>query len=445
MPRASKDLAKRLRFDRFPRPDTFRRWYGLVGLLVAVAGGVTWYAMHATGAQRQYLPGPMSQVHASFGDRCETCHQPYGGVPSENCLACHAERVHSEFEVAAPDCASCHVEHRTSGVFLAVANASCVDCHGNLATKNTTPAIQAAIHTFADHPELTPLRPGSRDTAAIRFNHALHLATTKIGEEDRLACADCHLPAADGRLMRPIVFEEHCQRCHAQSGLGPDSSVEVVHESPEVVREDLRAKLLVAAVRNPGMFEAYDPGLPGRAPRDALDQSKTLGAMVDPSLPNGTLARVEAKLYAPLDDAMGAGATSLLDGNKYCFLCHEEEGERTPGELARVAPTKIPTRWLLRGEFSHRTHDLLVCEHCHPAARESSQTSDVDLPDKAVCQRCHVDDDEQSAGTSCMLCHPYHDTSRDGALRDRRRKEVSIEAIFGREAPGVGSPAAAQD
>src|SRR6185436_11830236 len=112
MARASKDLAKRLRFDRFPKPDFFRRWYWLVGVIFVIVGGVSWYGLHAGTKQRQYLPGPISQVHASFGDR-----------------------VHSTIEVTTPDCASCHVEHRATGVFLAVANASCVDCHGDLKAK----------------------------------------------------------------------------------------------------------------------------------------------------------------------------------------------------------------------------------------------------------------------------------------------------------------------
>ena len=41
------------------------------------------------------------------------------------------------------------------------------------------------------------------------------------------------------------------------------------------------------------------------------------------------------------------------------------------------------------------------------------------------------------AGTSCMLCHLYHDTSKDPLLHGARRKEISIDAIFGKEAPGA--------
>ncbi len=229
MARNGKDLAKRLRFDRFPPPDFFRRWYCLVGVVAVVGGGVAWWALHAGTQQRQYLPGPVSQGHASFGDRCETCHAPYAGVPTDACLGCHTDRTHSKFEVTTPDCASCHVEHRATGVFLAVSNASCVDCHGELRTTRDRPEIQRSVRTFADHPELGPLRAGHRDEAAIRFDHALHLSTTKIDAADALACAQCHVPAKDGARMLPITFEQHCKRCHAQSGLGPDASVEVVH------------------------------------------------------------------------------------------------------------------------------------------------------------------------------------------------------------------------
>lgn len=441
MARNSKDLAKRLRFDRFPRPDFFRRWYWLVGVLFVLVGGASWYGLHAGTKQRQYLPGPVSQGHASFGDRCETCHASYAGVPTDACLGCHADRTHSKFEVKTPDCASCHVEHRATGVFLAVSNASCVDCHGDLQTKNEHPEIQHAIRTFADHPELGPLRAGRRDEAAIRFDHKLHLASTKINPDDKLSCSKCHVPAKDGALMLPITFEQHCKKCHAQSGLGPDSSVEVVHAAPDVVREDLKAKLLFAAVNNPdGIFGSTDPGLPGRVRRDPLDASVSLAAFIDPTNAKSALAKAEAKLYQPLDPTVTGGASSLLDANKYCFLCHDEDGTRAAGELPKIKPTKIPTRWLVHGSFSHRTHDLLKCEHCHPDVRDSAETADVNLPKKDVCQRCHIDGETQSAGTSCMLCHLYHDTSKDHVLRDSRRKEITIEAIFGKEAPIAHAP-----
>ena len=58
--------------------------------------------------------------------------------------------------------------------------------------------IPDTMRGFSDHPELGPLRPGRKDEAAIRFNHKLHLSTTKIGESDKLGCVSCHMIGKDG-------------------------------------------------------------------------------------------------------------------------------------------------------------------------------------------------------------------------------------------------------
>jgi len=184
MARASKDPAKRLRFDLWPKPDFFRRWYWLVGVIFVAAGVAAWYGLHMGSQQRQYLPGPVSQGHASFGDRCETCHEAYGGVPTKNCLGCHADRAHSKFEVKTPECASCHVEHRASGVFLAVSNASCVDCHGDLRTTRTEPVI---AHTMRGWGSVT--KPRSASTTSSTSRPPRSARTTSSGASAAMASA----------------------------------------------------------------------------------------------------------------------------------------------------------------------------------------------------------------------------------------------------------------
>ena len=164
--------------------------------------------------------------------------------------------------------------------------------------------------------------------------------------------------------------------------------------------------------------------------KKAAKNAYQLAAFIDPTIPKSAMAKAEAKLYQPLDRTKSGGESSLLDNNKYCFLCHDEDGTHAAGELPKIKPTKIPARWLMRGEFAHRTHDPLKCEHCHPDIRESAETAAVNLPPKEVCQRCHIDGEMQSAGTSCMLYHLYHNTSKDHVLRYSKRKEITIEAIF---------------
>ena len=62
----------------------------------------------------------------------------------------------------------------------------------------------------------------------------------------------------------------------------------------------------------------------------------------------------------------------------------------------------------------------------------------MNLPKKDVCQRCHIDGETQSAGTSCMLCHLYHDTSRDPAQRAAVQRPIPVAVLLGQELPERG-------
>ncbi len=420
--RASKDLAKRLRFDLFPKGDFFRHRYFLIGAVAAVAGLVIWVLFSAAFRQRQYLPGPVSQNHATFGDRCEKCHTAFKAVPNVACLECHPGRLHSEFEDRTPECQECHVEHRNVDVFLSVSNRTCVHCHGQLVTKRPQPIIQAAIKTFSAHPVFSPLREGKSDQAALRFNHKLHLTSDKIAANDKLVCASCHLPDADGRLIKPIVFEPHCKRCHEQKPPNPIGAIEAPHKTPDVVRLDLSAQLLVLAVANPeAIFKGRASTIPGIADRPPVSAAQSLQAYQ-----GEWLEKLESELYKPFDRT-----TPLLEHNKFCFLCHIEQGERAAGELPQLKETKIPKRWLERGGFAHRKHDMMACKTCHADVEKSEPTSDVNLPKNELCLQCHIDARHQSAGTNCMECHLYHDTSKNPELRPKKRKEVSLDVLKG--------------
>ena len=433
--RSSKDLAKRLRFDPFPRGDRFRRSYALLGIVATLAGIGGWLLLNRTMRDRQYLPGPVSQVHATFGDRCDNCHDQFHSVRNQACLRCHEVRVHSEFEVHTPRCAQCHVEHRFSETLLAVRNANCVDCHRQLVTKRSAPVIQAEIPTFAAHPPFGPLRKGQTDRAALRFNHRIHLTSDKIAKTDKLTCASCHQPNKTGTLMLPIRFEPHCKRCHKQEVQGPTGSIEAVHKSPDVVRADLIAQLSVVGIRDAQEIFAPPPvPLPGRHNRP-IDESNTLREYQE-----GQLKKLEGALYKSFQEPppaeAGASRLGLLELNKYCFLCHLQSAAAEAGQPASLEATHIPRKWLQRAEFSHRKHELLACKECHGSAETSELTTDVNLPNKERCTQCHVDGALQSAGTDCMSCHLYHDTSKNGALRASRRRAQTTDVFTGKAPPG---------
>jgi len=354
--------------------------------------------------------------------RCQRCHDASRTVQDTACLKCHAARIHSRFETHTPACRECHVEHRGAPALLAIHNASCVGCHGQLASKRTAPLIQASIKGFATHPAFVPLRPGRRDETALRFNHKVHLTSDKIPRDDKLVCASCHQPAPDGRLMRPIVFEPHCQRCHEQQPPNPFGGIKAPHETPEVVRTDLQKDLLMFAAQSPeGIFKGRPSMLPGVAERPSLSAASTLQGYQ-----SEWIEKLETVLYQPFDET-----PPLLEHNKYCFLCHVQQGDRIPGALAQLRETKIPRRWLERGGFSHRTHDPLACKTCHAAVEKSALTSDTNLPAKELCMKCHMDGTRASASTDCVRCHLYHDTSKSPELRARKKPEVTLEVLTG--------------
>ena len=420
----SKDIARKLRLAGYPGRDSFRQHYLAAGFVCMVAGFAVWLLMGSSFGARQYLPRPVSANHALFGDKCESCHDSFRPVSDQACLGCHSFRMHSAVETDTPACAHCHVEHRPTDVFLSVSEGACVACHGGLDTRDREPAIEADITDFASHPEFASVRGEKRkqDPGQLRFNHKVHLTSREISEDERpLECAKCHRLDATGKRMEPIRFAKDCQRCHEQAVEGPTGgSIITLHDTPEKVREDLRLKLLDAAasigtvtsdelrrqldklaVPSPELL--FPQNLPGRVERDQFSKERL------------SVSVLERDLYRAFVKPGTNGtpeSASVLSLNKNCFLCHSGKAADDATSLPEITPTAVPAHWMPRAEFSHGEHEQMPCASCHPSIPESRETSEVNLPGKDVCTACHVDGERASAGTVCMQCHVYHDTSR---------------------------------
>jgi hypothetical protein len=100
--------------------------------------------------------------------------------------------------------------------------------------------------------------------------------------------------------------------------------------------------------------------------------------------------------------------------------------------------TRIPQHWLVHAEFGHRKHEMVRCDDCHAMVRSSAATSDVNLPPKELCAKCHTESVASSAGAGCVLCHLYHDTSKGPAQRAAVQRAIPVAVLLGQEQPERG-------
>ncbi|MGA9505456.1 MAG: hypothetical protein WBV31_13545, partial [Terriglobales bacterium] len=160
--RTAKSVAKRIDLQYFARLHPFRRWklWLSIGLPVLALGWIL--AVNAVGHQKVYSPGPVSEAHAVFGDRCGLCHLSTGSfrapVVDAACQACHQAPAHNQRQTFTPACSSCHVEHRGTIRLAATADNACAQCHADLKSNDGTQRFDGHVSGFdRHHPEFSAL------------------------------------------------------------------------------------------------------------------------------------------------------------------------------------------------------------------------------------------------------------------------------------------------
>ncbi|MGL4551479.1 MAG: hypothetical protein ACRC33_09855 [Gemmataceae bacterium] len=416
--------------------DYFRRrrllpawgWWLLAGLL---AGVVTLATLYAARGDRAFQAGPLSRPHALFNHDCGKCHtsngttltrlwrgDAVGSVEDSACMKCHTAADHKGHPGPIGRCVECHKEHRGHEAVVRLPDATCLRCHADRVT-----AFDARHHP----PFATPADPGT-----VAFNHAAHLAPegvltaarSKDGEPVRkeLRCADCHVTDEEGRRMRPVAYERHCQSCHPlganlvcdwrdparlhQANQFRDAFLgRIAHPRPGQTAAGVRASLRDALTRfvlDPrhqgflGGGDAPPPRLPDRDATAAVPEA-AFGWV------NGQMAEVERVLF---------------DGPGGCRYCHAVK--RQGGGLPEVAAAAIPARWWKNATFNHEPHRMVSCNECH-AATKSVKSSDVMISDRESCVRCHK---PGGAGAGCVECHVFHDEEAMRAGRTKRALDV---------------------
>ncbi len=392
-------------------------------LTLLIVGGATL----AVGMRKPelFMPGSVSLKHAKFSNQCEKCHVTvkavWNVVPNKTCQTCHSEELLTPSHFGdraltpAPQCASCHLEHKGQSILATVPDSQCVGCHGDLKARDPVVPVGMAIHSFTkDHPQFAISRalPDKavptrvrldektvlRDDGKLKLNHAVHLEPlkTEAGEEEKLNCMSCHRTDGEGRYMQPIKYQRDCMRCHAIEfdPLLPGRSV--THgRQPSAVRQELEeiyAGLYLRTFPEETKKSLGTRRLPGQPP---TPQEKYVDERI---------ARAERILYPP--------------GGKKCLKCHfAESGSNS------VLKVNVPERWLPYSRFDHTAHFALpeikakgnVCITCHENAPASKKTEDVLLPTIGLCRTCHVEPGGAQAG--CKACHDFHPKLIAGKVR----------------------------
>jgi hypothetical protein len=404
----------------------------VLAVLVVFGGSALVYSL---GKHLVFMPGSISLKHRLFANDCARCHQAWKpvltGVPDKTCLSCHSGPPHfSERALTpAPQCATCHVEHRGQAVLAALSDSVCLQCHADLKVKEPRIPITTAIHSFmADHPEFAisvsrlghavqrvGLDEGKQvvDTAAIKLNHQLHLKSDLMGPDgpEQLSCASCHQADPQGAYMRPVNYEKDCMRCHRLDFDERLPGKTVLHgQSLEEADRFLRATYAeYYLLQHQSKLKAQGPTrrLPG-APR--AKEEIWIDGMVEEAErllmgPPGSKTKGKCVLCHILDRPGEASQSAQFGGTKSSTRVSESRML-----FPTIVKTAIPERWLPYSVFDHKAHNILKCVACHEAAPRSERTKDVLLPSIASCRNCHFE--PGGARTQCLTCHVYHDKSQ---------------------------------
>lgn len=347
-----------------------------------------------------------------------------------SCISCHEAQSFHQADVATDtSCSVCHREHMGAGPMAAVGAQTCVDCHGNarqmLAAREKSRRLPASafarrvqpgavvhmalrpadgytevITSFAvDHPEFRVLREKSPDPNTLKFNHRLHLTGSDIPPVNGrpLDCAYCHTPDATNAFMGRISFEKNCRACHALEFDERNPGMALPHGDPAYARAYLRSLPVQYAD-----YASRRLGITGRREIDAFVQ-RQIRSLRERVLSGEDLERAVflGDGGGPARSAAGAGAERARSAG--CALCHQVAWRENIPPF--VTLPLAPDRWLPGAAFDHSRHATMACSECH-AAVASERTSDVILPTRQSCARCHSP--QGGAAFGCVSCHVYH-------------------------------------
>jgi hypothetical protein len=470
-----REIAKSYR-DRVQSKFTrtiWRRTRFLVSVLLFAGGVLAIYYCEKNKPQEFFNTGPLSRSHAHLKAGCASCHVPERlasssaeepqrffqvlndrfekGAPSferidRACAKCHQQHdFHEPNVITNRSCSACHKEHQGLSGMMSIANLDCGSCHNNNAvmqasaergkqlpprsfhlnprlvnfrqvTSQLSRPADGYTKTFASfgegHPSFQLQRENVRDNDVLRFNHQRHLNSSDIPptRSGKLDCNYCHQPEPNGRYMQPISFEAHCQECHSLQFDVKNPDFQLPHGDAQLVRTFLRtlpAQYAELARRKRGLTNET------KVNEFAVQQVRQLLTQ----FPNAQ--ELERSIFFTRDPYKGSQQNDASSRAQYtgCAFCHEvKQAAGISYPTAEITKPVMIERWLPHAHFSHAKHATVAgCRECHVAAASSRLTSDVLIPAKESCVRCHSAAGIARKASECATCHLYHSPDQPGS------------------------------
>lgn len=172
-------------------------------------------------------PGELVEGHQKIKEKCQSCHEPFWGIPSEKCIACHklseigkdtiGKKVSILFHsnLNNPECTSCHTDHKGIKPSVSISKfyhsflpatkqKKCNNCH-SVPSDNLHKQVSTACSNC--HNAISW-------KSSVAFDHKMIQGT------DKNNCLSCHQKPIDSFHD---AFKDNCSKCHGTDKWLPSS------------------------------------------------------------------------------------------------------------------------------------------------------------------------------------------------------------------------------
>ncbi len=389
-----------------------------------------------------------SECHAQ-GQRSEGIHHE---DPTISCLECHSGHGNSDEvdpaelvgSVHKPfgdrECGFCH-ENKSSKLLAESADATCLECHGDVPEQHTNMHIVVAeawcVSCHEPHSSRQPFLLKEEPVKLCGACHAPEQRSTGIHHEDpTISCLECHSghgnsDAAEAPASVHKPYEEReCGYCHEEksskllAGSADATCLECHGDLPE---QHTNMHIVVAEAWCVSCHEPHSASQPFLL----KDKPVTLCGECHAPERRSTGIHHEDPTISCLECHSGHGNSDAPDPGRSvhrpfrereCGVCHEERSPALLGDpddgLCTECHDDVPTQHA-------NMHSIVadgLCSVCH-APHSSPRSSLLRFEPRKLCAECHDVEDlsdgpqHEDRSASCIECHSGHGSAGAALLK----------------------------